>query len=67
MKIKNYYPGWIADNICVVCDDSRPFVLQVHHADPERKTKVILCANCHDTVRRGTFEDLWKAHERGNV
>jgi len=54
-------------NICVVCDDSRPFVLQVHHADPERKTKVILCANCHDTVRRGTFEDLWKAHERGNV
>jgi hypothetical protein len=54
-------------NTCIVCGDSRPFVLQVHHADPERKTEVILCANCHDTVRRGTFEDLRKAHERDDA
>ncbi len=54
-------------NTCAVCGNSRPFVLQVHHADPERKTEVILCANCHDTVRRGTFEDLRKAHERDDA
>jgi hypothetical protein len=47
---------------CVVCGDSRPFVLQVHHADPEKKIEVMLCANCHDTVRRGTFGDLREAH-----
>jgi hypothetical protein len=49
-------------NRCVVCGDNRPFVLQIHHADPDKKIEVILCANCHDTVRRGTFEDLKKAH-----
>ena len=47
-------------NTCIVCGNNRPFVLQVHHADPEKKIEVILCANCHDTVRRGTFEDLKK-------
>ncbi len=48
---------------CVVCGDSRLFVLQVHHADPEKKIEVMLCANCHDTVRRGTFGDLREAHK----
>jgi hypothetical protein len=48
---------------CIVCGDSRPFVLQVHHADPEKKIEVILCENCHDTVRRGAFGDLRKAHK----
>lgn len=50
-------------NTCVVCGDNRPFVLQVHHADPERKIEVILCANCHDTVRRGTLENLMKVYK----
>jgi len=48
---------------CIVCGDSRPFVLQVHHVDPEKKIEVVLCANCHDTVRRGTLEDLRKANK----
>ncbi len=48
---------------CVVCGDSRPFVLQVHHADPEKKIEVILCANCHDTVRRGSIDDLKNAQK----
>jgi cytochrome c553 len=51
-------------NACVVCGDNRPFVLQKHHADPEKKSVVTLCANCHDTVRRGTLEDLIKANKR---
>jgi cytochrome c553 len=51
-------------NACVVCGDNRPFVLQKHHAHPEKKSVVTLCANCHDTVRRGTLEDLIKANKR---
>lgn len=54
-------------NACVVCSESRSIVLQNHHVDPEGKTLVKLCANCHDVVRRGTLEDLKKAHgETGN-
>lgn len=52
---------------CVVCGDNRPFVLQIHHADPERKIEVIMCANCHDTVRRGTLEDLKKSHNKDDL
>jgi sulfur relay (sulfurtransferase) complex TusBCD TusD component (DsrE family) len=52
-------------NTCAVCGDSRPVVLQVHHVDTEKKIEITLCANCHDIVRRGTFEDLKKAH-KGN-
>ena len=52
-------------NTCAVCGDSRPFVLQVHHVDIEKEIEITLCANCHDIVRRGTIEDLKKAH-RGN-
>ena len=52
-------------NSCVVCGDSRPFVLQVHHVCPEKNIEAILCANCHDTVRRGTLENLREAHKRG--
>ena len=47
---------------CIVCGDSRPIVLQAHHVDPKREDVVKLCANCHDVVRRGTLEDLKKAH-----
>jgi DNA-directed RNA polymerase subunit M/transcription elongation factor TFIIS len=47
-------------NTCIVCGENRPLALQKHHADPERKTIVILCANCHDIIRRGTLEDLKK-------
>jgi len=50
-------------NRCIVCGDSRWFVLQGHHMGPEKKIKVVLCANCHDTVRRGTLEDLKEAHK----
>ena len=46
---------------CIVCGDSRPFVLQEHHADREKRVLVTGCANCHDTIRRGTLEDL-QAH-----
>jgi len=49
-------------NACIVCGDTRPFILQVHHADPEKKIELKLCANCHDTVRRGTLEDLREAY-----
>lgn len=47
---------------CIVCGDSRPFVLQEHHADRERRVVITVCANCHDTIRRGTLEDLKDAH-----
>jgi len=50
-------------NTCIVCGDSRQFVLQTHHADRKREVEVMLCANCHDTVRRGTLEDLENAHK----
>ncbi|MEO0128563.1 MAG: hypothetical protein ABIL44_12560 [candidate division WOR-3 bacterium] len=48
---------------CIVCGDSRPYVLHSHHVDRDTNEVVILCANCHDTVRRGTLENL-KAAER---
>ena len=54
-------------NTCIICGDSRPFVLQVHHSDPEKKIETILCANCHDTVRRGTLGDLKKARNKKGV
>jgi len=50
-------------NTCVVCGDSRQFVLQIHHADPKKEIEVILCANCHDTVRRGTLDNLRDTHK----
>ena len=49
---------------CINCGDSRPSVLQKHHTDPKKKIEVILCANCHDIVRRGTLADLKDAHKR---
>jgi len=54
-------------NTCVVCNDGTSFVLQCHHADPDKKIIVKLCANCHDTVRRGTLDDLKKAYKRNKV
>lgn len=53
----------IADT-CIVCGNSEQHVLQVHHADREKKIEVILCANCHDIVRRGNYDELRKAHKR---
>jgi len=50
-------------DVCIVCGDSRSYVLQNHHADPEGQIEVKLCANCHDTVRRGTLENLKDAHK----
>ena len=50
---------------CIVCGDERRFVLQQHHADREKTIEVTVCANCHDTIRRGSAEDLKEAHERG--
>jgi predicted HNH restriction endonuclease len=48
---------------CIVCGDSRPFVLQEHHVEPESKTLVKLCANCHDLLRRSKdINDLVEAH-----
>lgn len=52
---------------CIVCGDSRPFVLQEHHLEPESETLVKLCENCHDTVRRSTdIKDLEEAHRAGS-
>ena len=50
---------------CVVCGDSRPVVLQNHHANRKKTIEVKLCANCHDIVRRGILKDLKKAHRCG--
>jgi len=47
---------------CIVCGESRPAVLQVHHVDRDRKIKAKLCANCHDIIRRGTVDELKKVH-----
>ena len=48
---------------CVVCGDRREYVLQEHHADRDRTIKVILCANCHDTIRRTDLDELKKARK----
>ena len=39
------------------------YVLQEHHADRDRTIKVILCANCHDTIRRTDLDELKKARK----
>jgi hypothetical protein len=49
-------------NVCIVCRDNRPIVLQEHHLEPDKNCVVKLCANCHDIVRRGKLDDLMKAH-----
>jgi hypothetical protein len=49
--------------VCIVCGDNRQYVLHRHHADTEKKTIVILCANCHDTVRRADLGELKEAHK----
>jgi hypothetical protein len=51
---------------CIVCGDDRQYVLQNHHPNPEKEATVKLCANCHDTVRRGTLKDLTAARDRAN-
>lgn len=50
---------------CVVCGDNRNKVLHDHHLDREKTIVVKLCANCHDLVRRGSLEDLFKAQRFG--
>lgn len=52
---------------CIVCGDCRCFVQQDHHIERNAKTKVKLCANCHDTLRRSKdINDLEEAHRIGS-
>jgi predicted HNH restriction endonuclease len=52
---------------CIICGDSRPFVLQEHHLEPDGERLVKLCANCHDLVRRSTdIKDLEEPHRAGS-
>jgi NAD-dependent SIR2 family protein deacetylase len=62
VKYLTQLKGKATPNTCVVCGDSRPFVLQIHHVDPKREVEVTLCANCHDIVRRSTLENLTNAY-----
>jgi hypothetical protein len=64
VKYLHQLRGKATPNTCVVCGDSRPFVLQIHHVDPKREIEVILCANCHDIVRRSTLANLTNAYKR---
>jgi len=50
--------GAVKPGACVVCGDARPKVLQDHHYKRFSRETCVLCANCHDLVRRGTIEDL---------
>lgn len=51
-------------NTCVNCGDNRPYVLHKHHVEPEGGALVMLCANCHDVVRRAGLKELKEARDR---
>lgn len=54
-------------DVCAVCGDTRPFVQQEHHIEPNGERVVKLYANCRDMLRRSKdTTDLEEAHRGGS-
>jgi hypothetical protein len=51
---------------CMVCNDERQDVLEIHHVNRERTETITLCANCHQLVTHGNIDELRKACKSTN-